>query len=87
MSERRSAKWAQKPRMIGPPAAIVYDDALCRYPGLIRVSFDDGHTMVYAAYQPCRPRVEETTTEVVVEYEYVPKKRRPGVPSVKRRQR
>ena len=81
---RRANKW--KPKMIGPPAALAYDSADCPYPGLIRVCFDDGHTVVYSARDMVAPIItqrEETT--VIVEYE-APKRRRraPGIPSRRR---
>ena len=46
-----------KPDMIGTPVAISYDSAGSRYPGVIRVSFSDGHTVKYSAIETTTPRL------------------------------
>lgn len=89
MSERRSRP-SGKPQMIGPPAALIYDTAECVYPGLIRVSFDDGHTVVYSAYEAVKPAIlapEPVSLRCEYEPMHLRKRRRPGIPSKKRRLR
>lgn len=46
-----------KPEMIGTPVAIRYDSACSKYPGVIRVSFSDGHTVKYSAIETTTPRL------------------------------
>lgn len=68
---RRADRYSTKPKMIGPPAALIYDSEECRYPGLIRVSFNDGRTIVYSAYEQVRPMVAEPadTGDIIIGYQ------------------
>ena len=53
-----------KPEMIGAPVAISYDSPGSQYPGVIRVSFSDGHVLKYSAIQTTTPRLFQTKPEI-----------------------
>lgn len=53
-----------KPEMIGTPVAISYDSTGSKYPGVIRVSFSDGHVLKYSAIETTTPRLFHMKPEI-----------------------
>jgi hypothetical protein len=66
-----------RPKIIGTPAVIGYDGDGCKYPGMIRVCFEDGHTVRYSAYDSVAPQIWKSI-EIIrrMETGYPPQRKR-----------